>query len=119
MLTIDPETPQFLFSGLSCPDSYVMGPCDTCYKFEHAKTTWHKAQAMCMQDGGALVSVNSEPKAAALAGIMALRGQYLGFFSYSSSFSLTLVQGVGFVRFMCFAGEAQGRLLPPTQADNS
>ena len=94
MLTIDPETPQFLFSGLSCPNSYAMGPCDICYKFEHAKTTWHKAQAMCMQGGGALVSVNSELKAAALAGIMALRGMYLGFFLYSSSFSLTFVEGV-------------------------
>ena len=113
MLTIDPETPQFLFSGLSCPDSYVMGPCDICYKFEHAKTTWHKVQAMYMQDGGALVSVNSEPKTAALAGIMALRGMYPGFFLYSSHFLLLLWRGWG------LAGGVLGRLLPPTYADNA
>lgn len=46
--------------GVSCPNGWVPGPVDNCYKFVmNPKATWHTAQGLCRDMGGEMAVLDS------------------------------------------------------------
>lgn len=60
---------------MACESGWVPGITNGCYKFVTKPASWSKAEAACQNLSGALVTLDTETKAAFVAGYITFRGR--------------------------------------------